>query len=79
MYRSERWAGNSKSQKVQPELHGAPTSFAAVAAAAAAQLATVHFCRLFGKCLLLKVTDREGEEADRFFSGAVDISQLGFG
>ncbi len=69
---SEDGQGTQKS-KSATELHSAPTSCAA-AAAAAAQLVTAHFCRLFGKCLLLKVTEREGKEADRFFNSAVILA-----
>lgn len=56
-----KMGGELKSQKVQPSF---TTSCVATAAA---QLVTAHFCRLFEKCLLLKVTEREGKEADRFF------------
>ena len=54
--------GTQKS-KSATKLHSAPTSSAE---AAAAQLVTVHVCRPFGKCLLLKVIEREGKEADSF-------------
>lgn len=61
----------AQKSKSATKLHSAPTS---CAAAAAAQLVTVRFCRLFGKCLLLKVTEREGKEADRFFNSALILA-----
>lgn len=55
--------GSQKSTSTA-ELHTAPTSCIAVARL----LVTAHFCRLFGNCLLLKVTEKEENEAGRFLT-----------
>ena len=65
--RNQEGKGSSKSQKVLQLL-------VQKAAAAGAQLVTAHFCRLFGKCLLWKVRERGGKEADRFYNSTVILA-----